>query len=362
LREAGLGSYTNERVTLKMARERADDYRDQVWRLLDPIAERQKELTQAREALAKRVLFKVCAERYIDAHKATWRNEKHIAQWSSTLSTYAAGLMAMPVADITDDHVFACLEPIWHDKTETATRVRQRLEAVLDWAAAHKYREGLNPARWKGNLDARLAKPEKLKKIQHHPALPHAEMGVFIAKLRTSKAQSARALELQILTATRPGEVCGARWDEIDTSKKLWTIPAGRMKADKEHTIPLSARALEILKAQPRVSDFVFPGTSLKKPMTTAAGMKLLKDIMPGITAHGFRSTFRDWAGEETAFPVEVIEHALAHRLKDKAEAAYARSTLPQKRASLMTAWSKHCSTMPGRAATVTPIRKGVKS
>lgn len=357
LREAGLGSYTNERVTLKMARERADDYRDQVWRLLDPIAERQKELTQAREALAKRVLFKVCAERYIDAHKATWRNEKHIKQWESTLSTYAASLMPMPVADITDDHVFACLEPIWNDKTETATRVRQRIESVLDWASANKYREGLNPARWKGNLDARLAKPEKLKKIQHHPALPHAEMGAFIAKLRASKAQSARALELQILTATRPGEVCGARWDEIDTSKKLWTIPAGRMKAAKEHAIPLSARALEILKAQPRASGFVFPGASLKKPMTTAAPMKLLKEIQPGITAHGFRSTFRDWAADQTAYPREVIEHALAHQLKDKAEAAYFRSDLLAKRARLMNDWSKYCSVEPGNTANVTPFR-----
>jgi integrase len=356
-REAGLGSFTNERVTLAMARERADRYRDMVWNGLDPIAENQKTLIEARQALASRVSFKDCTQRYIDAHKASWRNTKHTAQWSSTLSTYAAGLMDMPVCDITDNDVLACLEPIWTDKTETATRVRQRIEAVLDWATTRKYRAGLNPARWKGHLDTLLAKPNRLKNVQHRPALPYAEAGQFMVKLRKVRTMAARALELQILTATRPGEATGAMWDEFDLQAKTWTIPAERMKANKSHTIPLSPQVIALLKSQPQVNDFLFPGNSLKKPMTTAAGMNLLKELYPGITQHGFRSTFRDWAADQTAFPREVIEHAMAHQLKDKAEAAYLRTELLTKRAKLMQAWASYCDAVPGKTASVTPIR-----
>ena len=357
LREAGLGSLTNQRVTLKMARDRADNYRDMVWNNLDPIAEKRRAIKEAREARANRLTFRECMNRYIDAHKASWRNEKHTAQWSSTLNLYADPLMKLPVADIDDKLVLQCLEPIWTTKTETATRVRQRIEAVLNWATARKYRSGENPARWRGHLDQLLAKPTKLKNVVHRARLPYEQAGVFMAKLRKGDSMAAKALELQILTATRPGEVVGAQWSEIDLKGNIWTIPAERTKANKEHTIPLSPPAVKLLKKLPRVTDFVFPGVKLDKGMTTAAAMNLLKRIEPGITAHGFRSTFRDWAADQTSYAREVIEHAMAHRLKDKAEAAYFRSDQVAKRTRLMADWAKYCDTIPADADNVTPIR-----
>ncbi len=362
LREAGLGSLTNQRVTLKMARDRADDYRDMVWRGLDPIEEKRKRIEEARAALANRLTFSDCMTRYIDAHKASWRNEKHTAQWSSTLNLYADPLMKLPVADIDDRLVLQCLEPIWTTKTETATRVRQRIEAVLDWATARKYRKGDNPARWKGHLNKLLAPPTKLKNVVHRAALDYQQMGTFMAKLRKGDSMAAMALELQILTATRPGEVVGAQWAEFNLDGKIWTIPAARTKANKEHTIPLSPQAVKLLKKLPRVTEFIFPGVKLDKGMTTAAAMNLLKRIEPGITAHGFRSTFRDWAADQTAYAREVIEHAMAHQLKDKAEAAYFRSDMIEKRTRLMNDWAKFCDQIGDQTANITPIRTGVKS
>ena len=357
LREAGLGSVTNQRVTLKMARERADEYRDMVWRGLDPIEEKRKRIQEARAALANHLTFSDCMTRYIDAHKASWRNKKHTAQWSSTLNTYADPLMKLPVADIDTTLVLQCIEPIWTTKTETATRVRQRIEAILDWATARKYRKGENPARWRGHLNKLLPKPTRLKKVVHRPALDYQQVGTFMAKLRKGDSMGAKALELQILTATRPGEVVGAQWTEFDLKSKAWTIPAERMKANNEHTIPLSPQAVKLLRNTPKVTEFVFPGVKLDKGMTTASAMKLLKRIEPGITAHGFRSTFRDWAADQTAYAREVIEHAMAHQLKDKAEAAYFRSDLLAKRARLMSDWAKYCDLISTKADNVTPIR-----
>ena len=362
LREAGLGSFTNQRVTLKQARDRADVYRDMVWNGLDPIAEKRNRIEEARAALANRMTFKDCATRYIDAHKASWRNERHTAQWSSTLNTYAAPIMELPVADIDDELVLQCLEPIWTTKTETATRVRQRIECVLDWATARKYRSGENPARWRGHLDKLLPKPNKLKNIQHLAALPYNDVGTFMVKLREGDSMAAKALELQILTAARPGEVVGAQWTEFDLNSKVWTIPAERTKANKEHSIPLSPQAVTLLKKLPKASEFAFPSASLNCGMSTALGLNLIKEIQPGITQHGFRSTFRDWAADKTSYPREVIEMALAHRLKDKAEAAYFRSDLIAKRARLMTDWANYCDQLPGDSATVTPIRNGAKA
>ena len=362
LREAGLGSFTNQRVTLKQARQRADVYRDMVWNGLDPIAEKRNRIEEARAALANRMTFKDCATRYIDAHKASWRNERHTAQWSSTLNTYAAPIMELPVADIDDELVLQCLEPIWTTKTETATRVRQRIECVLDWATARKYRSGENPARWRGHLDKLLPKPNKLKNIQHLAALPYNDVGTFMVKLREGDSMAAKALELQILTAARPGEVVGAQWTEFDLNSKVWTIPAERTKANKEHSIPLSPQAVTLLKKLPKASEFAFPSASLNCGMSTALGLNLIKEIQPGITQHGFRSTFRDWAADKTSYPREVIEMALAHRLKDKAEAAYFRSDLIAKRARLMTDWANYCDQLPGDSATVTPIRNGAKA
>jgi integrase len=265
--------------------------------------------------------------------------------------------MKLPDADIDTGLVLQCIEPIWTTKTETATRVRQRIEAILDWATARKYRKGENPARWRGHLDKLLPKPTKLKNVVHRAALDYQQAGTFMTKLREGDSMAAKALELQILTATRPGEVVGAMWSEFDLRGKIWTIPAERMKANKEHTIPLSPQAVELLKSIPRVTKFVFPGVKLDKCMTTAAAMNLLKRIEPGITAHGFRSTFRDWAADQTGYAREVIEHAMAHQLKDKAEAAYFRSDMIEKRARLMADWAKYCDLIPVETNNVTPIR-----
>lgn len=355
LRDKGLGPLSD--VSLKGAREAARECREKLRKKLDPIDSDRQQLLKAKLEHSKRVTFKQCYKRYIKAHKASWSNAKHAAQWTSTLKTYAVPLHHVPVDQVDTDLVLSCLEPIWRDKTETATRVRQRIESVMDWATARKYRNGENPARWKGHLDKLLPKPSALKKVKHHPALPYRKVRSFIAKLRETNTNAARALELQILTATRPGEAVGAQWEEFDLENKRWTIPVERMKANREHEIPLSTQALAVLQDLPRLSDFVFPGVSEDKHMTTAAGMKLIKELHPGITAHGFRSTFRDWAGESTPHPREVIEHALAHQLKDKAEAAYARGTLLRKRECLMSDWANYCSKSNDSEATVTAIR-----
>jgi len=356
LRDKGLGPLSD--VSLKEAREAARKCRNALRDRKDPIDTDRQQRIEEKLEFSERVTFKDCYKRYIKAHRASWSNAKHAAQWTSTLKTYAAPLHEVPVADIDTDLILSCLEPIWSEKTETATRVRQRIESVLDWATARKYRSGENPARWKGHLDKLLPKPSKLKNVKHHPALSYRQIGSFMTNLREVNTNAARALELQILTATRPGEVVGAKWDEFDLENSRWIIPAERMKANKEHEIPLSIQTVTVLKKIPQLTDFVFPGVSNDKHMTTAAGMKLLKELQPGITAHGFRSTFRDWAGESTPHPREVIEHALAHQLKDKVEAAYARGTLLKKRQCLMTDWADFCDRESTSEATVTPIRE----
>lgn len=362
LREKGLGSYTKDEITLEQARDLATQYRRDVKQGIDVVKRGRRQRIEKMQDEARQMTFKDCADRFIAAHKASWKNKKHAAQWTTTLDKYAARLMPLPVAEIDTPSVLKCLEPIWETKTETATRVRGRIESVLGWATVSGYRSGDNPAAWKNHLDTLLAKPNKLKKIKHRPALDYDQMGPFMVKLRKADTLAAHAIELQILTATRPGEVVGAQWDEINLDKKTWTIPAGRMKADKEHTIPLSPQAVDLLKQLPHASDYVFPGRSLDKGLTTAAGMNLIKEIQTGITAHGFRSTFRDWAAEQTSYPREVCEAALAHQLKDKAEAAYFRSDLIAKRARLMADWAKFCDLEPVQAGSVTPIRKGAKA
>jgi integrase len=357
--DMGLGRYGKHYVTLAKAREAAADARALLDEFKNPIEERKQLLRKAQQARAKRLTFEQCATKYIAAHRASWRNAKHAQQWTNTLTTHAADLMPLPVAEIDTAQVVKCLEKIWTTKTETATRVRQRIEKVLNWATVRKYRSGDNPAKWTGHLDELLPKPTKLKKVEHRAALPYAEAGAFMVKLRAKDSMAAKALELQILTSTRPGEVVGSTWNEFDLAKKIWTIPAERMKAQKEHSIPLSPQAVERLKSLPRIdgSDYVFPGLRPDKPMSTAAGMKLLKQLHPGITAHGMRSTFRDWAGETTAYPREVIEMAMAHQLKDKAEAAYARGNLIDKRRRLMGDWADYCDTIQTQQAdNVTPI------
>lgn len=268
------------------------------------------------------------------------------------------------MAEVDRALVLNALQPIWTTKTETATRVRQRIEAVLDWAEQAELRSGGNPARWKGVLDKLLPSPSKLKKQKekHHAALPYTEIGAFVAELRQRQGLAPIALELQILTASRSGEVVGARWEEIDLQAAIWTIPANRMKAQLEHRVPLTPRAVELLAALPRVGAYVLPGLREGRPVTTAALLKLTHELRPGLTAHGFRSTFRDWCAEQTNYPREVAEAALAHVLKDKTEAAYRRSDLFDKRRRLMNDWARYCEHVRTDAAgRVTPIKQRSK-
>jgi integrase len=340
-REMGLGSYST--FTLAEARERARMQRQLTADGIDPIDHRNAERQGRAQAAASRVTFGDCCEKYIAAHRAGWKNAKHAEQWESTLRTYCATIWKLDVSAVDTDQVMKCLDPIWTSKTETASRLRGRIERVLSWATVRKLRSGDNPARWRGHLDQLLKPRNKVQKVEHRAALPYADMAAFMAALRQRQGLAARVLELQILTATRPGEAAGAQRAEFDLDAATWTIPAERMKADKEHRIPLSPAAVKLLRSLPHISANVFPGVK-GRPITTAAAMKLLQELQPGITAHGMRSTFRDWAGETTSHPREVIEHAMSHRLKDAAEAAYQRGDLLQRRAKLMNDWATYCA------------------
>jgi integrase len=343
-KEIGLGAFPG--VTLAQAREKARETRRIITEGRDPVAER----AAARSALAKsqalKMTFDEAASKLIAAKASEWSNPKHAAQWTSTLATYASPVIGgMQVSDIELGHITKVLEPIWTTKTETASRVRGRIESVLDWATVHGFREGENPARWKGHLDKVLPRPSKVARAEHHAALHHGEIGAFLVELRQRDGIAARALEVLILTASRSQEIRGASWCEFDLDGKVWEIPANRMKAKKDHRIPLSDQVVEIIDALPRLvgNDLVFaaPRGGVLSDMALSAVLKRMG--RSDLTVHGFRSTFRDWAGETTAYPREVIEHALAHQLKDKAEAAYARGTLFSKRRALMDDWANYC-------------------
>jgi len=339
-RDMGLGGYPS--VTLAQARDLARAAREKVKAGIDPIEEGRAARSAQAATRAAALTFEQCAAKYIEANKAGWKNDKHTQQWGNTLAQHAFPVMGkLLVRDVALSHVLAVLEPMWQTKTETASRLRGRIESVLDWATARKYRSGENPARWRGHLDKLLPRPSRVAKVEHHTALPIDEVGAFLARLRQLDGMGARALEFAILTACRSGEVRGATWTEIDADAKTWTIPAERMKAGKEHRVPLSDAALALLKALPTMAgtDVVFPGTK-GQPLSDMTLTAVLRRMEVGATAHGFRSTFRDWAGERTAHPREVIEHALAHQLKDKAEAAYQRGSLFDKRRRLMDEWA----------------------
>ena len=345
-REIGLGAFPD--VTLAQAREKARETRQSIIEGRDPIAERAAARSALIAARGLETTFDEAARKFIASKSSEWRNPKHAAQWQATLQKYASPFIgSLQVRDVSLGHITKILEPIWTTKTETASRLRGRIESVLDWATVHGYREGENPARWKGHMDKILAKPSKVSKVKHHRALPFREVGTFIVDLRKREGIAARALEVLILTACRSNEVRGATWSEVDLVNKIWVIPQARMKADKEHRIPLSDRVIEILEALPRLpdNDLVFPAPrrGVLSDMTLGAVLKRMGRA--DVTAHGFRSTFRDWAGETTAYPQDVLEHALAHQLKDKAEAAYARGTLFDKRRGLMDDWAKYCGT-----------------
>jgi integrase len=356
----GLG--TVAAVPLKEARRLAAEHRLALAEGRDPMAEKHARLAALRAELASAVTFQEAARRYIAAHRASWRNAKHADQWNNTLTTHAKALLPLNVADITTAHVVGVLEGIWTTKTETATRVRQRIEAVLDWATARKYRSGENPARLRGHLDKLLPKARKVAKVKHMAALPYVDVPAFLAELRQRPGQSARALEFIVLTAARASEAVGASWGEIDLEAGVWTVPGDRMKAGRPHRVPLSGPAVQLLRSlQPPASKpaaFVFPGRP-GRAMTIAAPLRMLQRDMgqPDVTVHGFRSSFRDWAAECTAFPREVIEAALAHVNSDKTESAYLRSDVLAKRAKLMQAWADFLASK-AKLASVTPINR----
>ncbi|MFC5550509.1 tyrosine-type recombinase/integrase [Massilia aerilata] len=347
-REMGLGSCHT--VDLALAREKAKQCRLVLLEKRDPIDERDKARAEYVHQQAKRVTFDECASAYISAHRGSWKSAKHAAQWETTIAAYVSPIIgAMPVADVDTALVVKVLRPIWTTKTETATRLRGRIESILDWATTHKFRHDENPARWRGHLENLLANPNKIAPVKNHPALPWREIRAFITELRKREGVSARAIEFAILTACRSGEVRGARWSEIDMDAKLWTIPAERMKAGKEHRVPLSTGAVFILAAIEGRSGFVFPGRDKETLLSDMSLTSVLRRMgRTDITVHGFRSTFRDWCSEydKNSFSREVCEHALAHGLPDKVEAAYRRGDLLEKRVVLMQAWADYCGSV----------------
>jgi len=359
-REMGLGSLRN--VSLADARTKAETAREQVGKGLDPLAENQRAEDAKRLADAKRITFEEAARQYIASHRAGWKNAKHASQWENTLRDYVYPVFGkIPVQDVDTALVMKVLTPLWQTKTETASRLRGRIESVLNWATVSKFRSGDNPAKWRGHLDNLLPKPTTVRDVQHHAALDFKEIGSFINELRPMQSTAARALEFLILTACRTAEVIGARWDEFDKDYRVWTIPASRMKAKKEHKVPLSTRAREIILTMKKQStgDHVFEGDKPKRPLSNMALLMMLRRMNRGdLTSHGFRSTFKDWASECTNFPEIVSEMALAHTVSDKVEKAYRRGDLFAKRSRLMLAWDSECNTIPFDA-TVTPINKG---
>jgi integrase len=324
---------------------------------MDPLAEKE---TKRRPRITG---FEDVAEQCIGSLKAGWSNAKSEAQWRSSLKAYAYPILGkMDVANITTAEVYDLLEPIWSAKPETAKRVRERVEKVLDFATALKLRTGDNPARWRGGLESLFPKKAKVQKVRHHPALPYVEMGDFMAALRAKDGIAPRALEFAILTAARTNEALGAKWSEIDMDKAVWVIPAERMKARRDHRVPLSPAALELLRSLPRDTEgeYVFMSTMARgKPLSNMAMLKTLKLMKrPDLTVHGFRSTFRDWAAETTSYPDTVVEMALAHAVGSAVEAAYRRGDLFEKRTRLMADWAGHCAAPSADRAKVVPIRR----
>jgi integrase len=367
-RKMGLGPLHT--VSLAEARKRAADARLKVLDGLDPVDERTAQRAAKRLEAAKAMTFKQCADSYIKANSSGWKNEKHAAQWGATFNETKRGkrvypastavINDLPISAIDTGLVRKVLEPIWYETPETASRVRGRIERVLAWATVAGYRSGDNPARWTGHLKELLPAKAKVSAVVHHDAVPYAEMPAFMGGLRTKHGTSARALEFTIITAVRTGEAIGATWSEIDLGTKVWTIPPERMKAGREHRIPLSDRAIAVLETLPREGEYVFAGARESKPLSNMAMLELVRGMRgKGATVHGFRSTFRDWAAETTAYPHEMCEIALAHAVGNKVEAAYRRGDMMEKRRRLMSDWAEYCSQPPAeRSKVVVPIRE----
>ena len=353
--ELGLGSIWT--INADEAREEARLCRKLQKEGKDPLAERRAKEAQARLEVAKAMTFEQCAQAYIEAHGSKWHNPKHAAQWEATLAAYVFPLIGgLPVAAIDTDLILRVFEQevdgasFWRSRAETAARVRARIENILDWATVRGYRAGANPAKWRGHLDNLLPARAKVQKAKHHAAMPYAELPGFMAKLRAEEGTSPRTLEFVVLTAARTGEALGATWGEIDFRDKIWVVPESRMKAGKEHRVPLSGRALAILEemrasaAQNGPDSYVFPGMRHGRPLADMALRRVLSRLVGcEATVHGFRSTFRDWAAERTDYPSEACELALAHKVANKVEAAYRRGDLFERRRSLMDAWAAYC-------------------
>lgn len=345
-RYMGLGNLNT--FSLSEARERARRARQLVADGIDPVEARRIKKATDRADDAKRVTFSEAATSYITAHRAGWKNKKHADQWQNTIDTYAAAVIGgLQVGSIETGHIIKVLEPIWVTKAETASRLRGRIESVLDWATARGFRKGENPARWRGHLDKLLPPRSKVAKVKHQPALPYVDLPAFMKRLRGMDSTSARALEFTILTAARTGETIGARWSEIDLTVKIWTVPPDRMKSGREHRVPLTDRAIEIIRkasSEGSSDSFVFSGVRKDMGLSNMAMLELLRGMEDGVTVHGFRSSFRDWAGEMTNFPRDLAEAALAHVLADKTEAAYRRGDALERRRRLMFAWERYCA------------------
>ena len=366
-RDMGLGPFPD--ISLAEARGNASAHRKQRHEGIDPLDAKAAQRQAQRLSVAKGRTFREVAEEFIGRNEAGWRNAKHRQQWVNTLQTYAYPTLGeLPVSAIDPGFVVQVLDPIWTEKPETASRVRGRIEAVLDAATVRGFRQGPNPAQWKGNLAHILPARAKVRKVAHHAALPLDGMPGFLAALRGREGMSARALEFTILTVARTGEALGAKWGEIDLAAKVWTVPAERMKAGREHRVPLSDAALTVLEkvrplalmrdGKPDPTAPVFPGPRRALPMSNMVLLMLLRRMKrDDLTAHGFRSTFSDWAAERTAYPREVVEMALAHTVENKVERAYRRGDLFDKRRRLMADWAGFCEAAP--AGEVAPLRAG---
>ena len=367
-RKMGLGPLHT--VSLAEARKRAESARLKVLDGVDPIDDAEAKRAERKLEAARAMTFKACADAYVKANRSGWKNDKHAAQWEATFNDTKRGkrvfpaatavINDLPISAIDTGLVRKVLEPIWYSTPETASRVRGRIERVLAWATVAGYRSGDNPARWTGHLKELLPAKTKVAAVEHHNALSYRDLPEFMARLRARPGVSPRALEFTILTAARTGEVIGAKWAEIDLDAKLWTIPPERMKAGKEHRVPLSDRVVTILKALPRDGDYVFLGATKDRPLSNMAMLELVRGMREGLTVHGFRSTFRDWAAEQTAYPHELCEIALAHTVGNKVEAAYRRGDMMEKRRRLMADWAKYCEQTPAKStrAKVVPIRE----
>ncbi|WP_175811881.1 tyrosine-type recombinase/integrase [Burkholderia contaminans] len=333
------------RVTLEAARSARNTHREVVWRGDDPAILRKQEKAERKAKVVSALTFKQCALAYVEARSAEWSSEKYRQLWVRSLAAYAYPVIgALRPADVTTDLVMRVLEPLWLTKNETASRLRARIETILDWAKVRGLRSGENPARWTGHLEQLLASPRKVKQVQHYAALPYADIGAFMVELRAMAGTAARLLEYTILTAVRSNEAMGASSSELDRQGAAWEIPPARMKAKRSHRVPLSSSALTLLDGLPQTDmGPIFEGTKAGRPLAHSA-MRVLLETMgrADLTVHGFRSTFRDWAAECSPFPNEVVEMALAHAIRDKTEAAYRRGDLFEKRRALMQAWADY--------------------